>query len=180
MLALLALCWSAAELLGVQKVLMTQSLDDHHSYTQAAADPAQHGKVLFWDLSVSERGTLPRDTQCWETWEQCSAVSNASFWCVFFTQAGLNQSPDLGWGKSISTEVPTPVSASYSFVLFCSMVRSPFPRTVCSKSCPVYPPILSGQITVISITNLRSPTQFHLQMPMSHSEPPPTSNRLCH
>lgn len=61
MLALLALCWSAAELFGVQKVLMTQSPDDHHSYTQAVADLAQQGKVLFWDLSVSEKGDTSQE-----------------------------------------------------------------------------------------------------------------------
>lgn len=177
MLALLALCWSAAELLGVQKVLMTQSLDDHHSYTQAVADPAQHGKVLFWDLSVSERGTLPRDTQCWGTWEQCSAVSNASFWCVFFTQAvtrfGLREEHFYSRYQHLSL---LPIVLSFS-AAWCAVH---FQGLYVPNPSPLYPPILSGQITVISITNLRSPTQFHLQMPMSHSEPPPTPNRLCH
>lgn len=126
-------------------------------------------------------GTLPRDTQCWGTWEHHSAVSNASIWCIFFTWPGLNQSPDLGWAKSIWYSryqhlSLLPIVLSFS-AAWC-MVH--FPRTVCSKSYPLYPPILNGQITVISITNLRSPTQFHLQMPVSHSEPPPTPNRLCH
>lgn len=121
--------------------------------------------------------TLPRDTQCWGTWEHHSAVSNGSIWCVFFTWPGSNQSPDSGWVEEhfysrYQHLSLLPIVLSFS-AAWCTIH---FPRTACSKSCPLYPPILSAQITVISINNLRSPTQFHLQIPMSHSEQPPAGS----
>lgn len=108
------------------------------------------------------------------------AVSNGSIWCFLHmarlksvTKFGLSEEHFYSRYQRLSL-LPTALS------LTAAQYTVHFPSTLCSKSCPLYPPILSGQITVISITNLRSPTQFYLQMPMSHSEPPPTPNKLCH
>ena len=102
-LALLALRGSAAELPGVQKVLVTQSPEDPHSYTLAVADPAQHGKkasFCFGTCVTQGGGHFPgiRSAEGHECTFSgyCSAVENVPIWYVFLTQPGLNQSPDLG------------------------------------------------------------------------------------
>lgn len=63
-LALLALHWSAAELPGVQKVLMTQSPDGPsllHPGSGRSCSAWQEGKFLFWDLRDLESHPVPQD-----------------------------------------------------------------------------------------------------------------------
>lgn len=130
------------------------------------------GSALLGEREISQGCTVSKDVNAHsagtvELWRK-----QVPTWDVFLMPSALNLSPNLGWWEKTSTEgsrsllpLVLPSSAAW-LTVHC-------PRTACPKVSVLYPPILTGLITVISIIYLRSPTQFHPQISMSHSSPPP-------